>query len=46
MGLSEDCTLEHDISKDQAITCEDVTMPDGRLCDRLRQEQTQHFFVS
>jgi predicted homoserine dehydrogenase-like protein len=43
MGLSTDCTLKCDISKDQVITCEDVKLPDGRLCDRLREEQNAHF---
>jgi predicted homoserine dehydrogenase-like protein len=46
MGLSEDCTLKRDISKDQVISCDDVNYPEDRLCDRLRQEQTQHFFAS
>lgn len=44
MGLSEDCTLKRDISKDQVITCEDVNMPEDRLCVRLREEQNAHFY--
>jgi predicted homoserine dehydrogenase-like protein len=43
MGLSEGCTLNHDIAKDQALTIEDVTFPMGRLCDRLRDEQNKYF---
>ncbi len=44
MGVSEGCTLKRDISKDQAINCEDVNMPEDRICDRLRAEQNKYFF--
>ncbi len=43
MGLSEGCRLKRSIVKDQAITYADVEMPKGRLCDRLRTEQNEHF---
>ncbi len=43
MGLSEGCRLTRDISKDKAITYEDVELPEGRLCDRLRMQQNQVF---
>lgn len=43
MGLSEGCTLKRDIPKDQAISYEDVEVPDGRLCDELREEQVDYF---
>jgi len=43
MGLSEGCRLKRDISKDQAITYDDVEVPGGRLCDKLRAEQDQYF---
>ncbi len=43
MGLSEDCTIKRDISKDQVITYEDVNVPEGRLCVRLREEQNTYF---
>jgi predicted homoserine dehydrogenase-like protein len=46
MGLSRDCRLKRDIPKDRAITCADVEIPDGRLCDRLRAEQNTRFVVS
>lgn len=39
MGLAEGCILRTDIRKDQAICYQDVVVPQGRLCDRLRQEQ-------
>jgi predicted homoserine dehydrogenase-like protein len=43
LGLSENCRLRRDISKDQVITYGDVEVPAGRLCDTLRAEQTQSF---
>ena len=43
MALSVDCRLKRDIAKDQPISYRDVELPAGRLCDRLRAEQTQHF---
>ncbi len=43
MGLSEGCRLTTDISKDQAIGYEDVDLPEGRLCDKLRDEQRRFF---
>jgi predicted homoserine dehydrogenase-like protein len=44
MGLAEGCRLHNDISKDQAITYQDIQLPAERLCDRLRREQDLHFF--
>jgi predicted homoserine dehydrogenase-like protein len=43
MGVSMGCRLKRDISKDQVITYDDVELPPGRLCDRLREEQNAHF---
>jgi predicted homoserine dehydrogenase-like protein len=43
MGLAEGCVLKCDIAKDEVLTCEDVQLPAGRLCDRLRVEQTNYF---
>ena len=43
MGLSEGCRLIRNISTDQAITCADVELPPGRLCDKLRAEQDTYF---
>jgi predicted homoserine dehydrogenase-like protein len=43
MGLSEGCRLNKDIPKDQVITYKDVELPEGRLCDRLRAEQSAYF---
>ena len=39
MGLAEGTTLTRDVPKDHALTYDDVTVPEGRLVDRLRAEQ-------
>jgi predicted homoserine dehydrogenase-like protein len=44
MSLIEGCTLKRDTPIDKIITYEDVSVPEGRLCDRLRQEQDDLFF--
>lgn len=46
MGLAEGCRLKRDIAKDQVLTYDDVELPDGRLCDKLRAEQDAHFASS
>jgi len=46
MGLSENCTLTRNIEKDQLITYDDVLVPSGRLCDKLRSEQNTHFYAA
>jgi predicted homoserine dehydrogenase-like protein len=43
MGLSQGCCLKHNIPKDQSIACDDVELPKGRLCDKLRTEQNHYF---
>jgi predicted homoserine dehydrogenase-like protein len=43
IGLAEGGTLTRDIAKDQVLTFDDVTLPPGRLCDRLWAEQNAHF---
>ncbi len=43
MGLAEGCVLTRDIAKDQIISYADVSLPEGRLCDQLRSEQTATF---
>lgn len=43
MGLAEHCQLRQDIPKDQVLTYDDVKLPVGRLCDRLRREQDALF---
>ncbi|HRV95996.1 MAG TPA: Gfo/Idh/MocA family oxidoreductase [Anaerolineae bacterium] len=44
MGLAEGCRLKRDIPKDQVLTYDDIELPAGRLCDRLRAEQNEYFF--
>jgi predicted homoserine dehydrogenase-like protein len=43
MGLAEGCRLKRDIPKDRVLTYEDVVVPEGRLCDKLRAEQNDRF---
>jgi predicted homoserine dehydrogenase-like protein len=43
MGLAEGCRLKRNIPKDQVLTYDDVELPAGRLCDRLRAEQNAVF---
>ncbi|PSF38657.1 NAD(P)-dependent oxidoreductase [Aphanothece hegewaldii CCALA 016] len=45
MGLAEGCRLKRDIARDQVLTYDDVEIPQGRLCDRLRAEQNAYFFT-
>ena len=43
LGVAEGCTLKRDIAKDQALTYDDVEVPEGRLIDQLRKEQKEYF---
>jgi predicted homoserine dehydrogenase-like protein len=43
MGVSEGCRLLKPVPKDQPVRYDDVELPPGRLCDRLRAEQAQRF---
>ncbi|MBC6988795.1 NAD(P)H-dependent oxidoreductase [Hymenobacter sp. BT491] len=43
LGVAEGCVLRHDVAKDQALTYDDVILPEGRLIDRLRREQAAYF---
>jgi predicted homoserine dehydrogenase-like protein len=42
-GLVEGCRLKRPVGKDAVITYDDVTLPPGRLADRLRAEQYRRF---
>jgi predicted homoserine dehydrogenase-like protein len=44
MGVAEGCRLVRDVPRDQALTYADVAVPEGRLIDKLRLEQTEYFF--
>jgi predicted homoserine dehydrogenase-like protein len=43
MGLNEGCRLKKDVSKDQPISYDDIELPPGRLCDKMREEQNRYF---
>jgi len=43
LGIAEGCKLKRDIAKDQVLTYDDVELPKGRLCDKLRAEQNAYF---
>jgi predicted homoserine dehydrogenase-like protein len=43
LGVAEGCVLKRDISRDQALTFDDVILPEGRLIDQLLIEQRNHF---
>ncbi len=43
IGLAEGCRLKRDIPKDRVLSYQDVEVPEGRLCDRLREEQALCF---
>ena len=40
LGLAEGCRLTRDVPRDDVLTYEDVEVPEGRLADRLRAEQS------
>jgi predicted homoserine dehydrogenase-like protein len=44
MGISEGCRMTRDLPRDSVLTYDDVEIPDGRLQDKLRAEQDEHFF--
>jgi predicted homoserine dehydrogenase-like protein len=43
MGLAEGCRLKRDVVRDEVIRYQDVELPEGRLCDRLRVQQNEMF---
>lgn len=43
MGLSEGCRLTVDVRRDQAVAYSDVQLPQRRLCDKLKDEQSAYF---
>jgi predicted homoserine dehydrogenase-like protein len=43
LGLSEGCRLKRDVGRDEVLTYADVELPEGRLCDQLRESQNAHF---
>lgn len=45
IGLAEGCRVRSAIAIDQVLTYDDVDLPEGRLADRLREEQRARFAV-
>ena len=43
LGLALGCTLRRPVPKDRALTFGDVSLPEGRLVDRLHAEQRRRF---
>lgn len=43
MGVAEGCVLKRAIARDTVLTYDDVELPQGRLIDRLRDEQAAMF---
>jgi predicted homoserine dehydrogenase-like protein len=43
IGLAEGCRVKRDIARDEVLAYDDVELPEGRLCDRLRAEQNAYF---
>ena len=46
IGLAEGCVLRRDVPIDRVLTYDDVDLPEGRLADRLRDEQRERFPVT
>lgn len=44
IGLAEGCRLRRNVSRDQVLAYDDIELPAGRLCDKLRLEQDALFF--
>jgi predicted homoserine dehydrogenase-like protein len=45
MGLSEGCRLKTNVHKDQPLAYSDVELPQGRVCDQLREKQEAFFTI-
>lgn len=43
IGVAEGCRLKRDVGKDAVVGYDDVDLPEGRLIDRLREEQARYF---
>ena len=43
IGVAEGCILKNDVPKDKVLTYDDVILPEGRLVDKLREEQRRYF---
>ncbi|MDQ3380703.1 MAG: Gfo/Idh/MocA family oxidoreductase [Actinomycetota bacterium] len=41
IGVAEGCVLRRDVARDTVLSYDDVELPQGRTCDRLRVEQQE-----
>lgn len=46
LGVAEGCRLLRGVPRGQVLARADVLLPEGRLCDRLREEQDARFFAA
>jgi predicted homoserine dehydrogenase-like protein len=46
VGVAEGCRLRRDVAKGTALAYSDVDLPEGRLIDRLREEQASRFGIA
>ena len=42
-GLARGCVLKRNVTKDSPLTFDDVVLPEGRLIDKLYQDQIKLF---
>lgn len=45
LGVAEGCILKRDIQKDEVLTYNDVSVPEGRVIDQLLKEQRSYFGI-
>jgi len=45
IGVAENCIIKRNVPKDQILTYDDVILPEGRLIDMLRAEQSEYFSI-
>jgi predicted homoserine dehydrogenase-like protein len=43
IGLAEGCRLKRAVPRDQVVSYDDIALPEGRVSDTLRREQSSHF---
>lgn len=45
MGLTDGAVMKREVAADSVITVDDVELPGGRVVDRLREAQMEHFGI-
>jgi predicted homoserine dehydrogenase-like protein len=46
LGVAKNCIIKRNVAKDQVLTYNDVILPEGRLLDQLRTQQSEYFKVA